>query len=125
MDKNPVPTGDETIHDLLEEFRSGAKLKHFGDFLENEEVTLAGFAQFKNALRKLEAKSPAGRDVLIPLLNDPDSSVRAIACAHLITRHTDLVMPILDELIQEWGTEAASSARNTKMLFDSGLYDGR
>lgn len=73
MDKKPVQTGDETEHDLLEQFRKGAKLAHLGTLLENEEIELKAFDQYKEALTKLEVKSPMGRDALIPLLSDPDS----------------------------------------------------
>ena len=124
MGENPVQTDDETIQNLLEEFRKGAKLAHLGAFLESRKIELKAFAQYKKALTKLEAKSPAGRDALIPLLSDPDSEIRTVACAFLINRHPGLVMPILDEIIQEWGTPAASSARNTKALYSMGLYDG-
>jgi hypothetical protein len=124
MDKKPVQSESETEQDLLEQFRKGAKLSHIGALLESEEIELKAFAQYKEALTKLEPKSPAGRDVLIPLLSDPDSEIRTVACAFLITRHPGLVMPILDEIIREWGTPAAGSARNTKMLYSLGLYDG-
>jgi len=124
MSQKTIQPELETEQSLLEEFRKGAILKHVGHLLENEEIELAGFDQYKEALRKLEAKSPAGRDVLLPLLGDPDSGVRSVACAHLIKRHTDLVMPILDEIIGEWGTPAAGSARNTKEAFQFHLHDG-
>jgi hypothetical protein len=123
MEEKPLQPRDETEQALLENFRKGAILKHLGHLLENEEIELAGFDQYKEALRKLEAKSPAGRDVLLPLLSDPDSGVRSVACAHLIKQHTDLVMPILDEIISEWSTPAAGSARNTKAAFQFHLHD--
>ncbi|MGD0634171.1 MAG: hypothetical protein ABSA13_07825 [Beijerinckiaceae bacterium] len=124
MGKKPVQTEDETIQGLLEEFKKGAKLFHLGALLESREIELKAFAQYKEALAKLETKSPAGRDVLIPLLSDPDSEIRGLACGFLINRHPGLVMPILDEIIQEWGTSAAGAARNTKALYSMGLYDG-
>ena len=124
MDKKSDQAESETEQDLLERFRKGAKLAHLGALLENEEIELKAFDQYKDALKKLEAKSPAGRDALIPLLSDPDSEIRTVACAFLINRHPDVVMPILDEIIEEWGTPAASSARNTQALYSMGLYDG-
>ena len=117
-------TAQAKIEALLEEYKRGAKLSHVGALLESEDIQQQAFAMHKGALAKLEALSPLGRNVILPLLSDPDPEIRVIACAHLVTRHPQLVLPILGEIIEERWTEAAQAARNTRMLYEMGLYEG-
>ncbi len=124
-DTSPDQTAKATIESLLEEYKKGAKLAHIGALLQSEEIERQAFAIYKGALAKLEALSPLGRDVILPLLEDPDPEIKVTACAHLVTRHPRLVMPILEELIAERWPEAAQSARNTRMMYEMGFYEGR
>jgi hypothetical protein len=44
--------------------------------------------------------------------------VRAVACAFLVKRNPELALPVLDDLIDNCGTEASGSASNTKGLYE-------
>jgi len=118
MEETQPQLSEAPLRELIEEFRKGAILLHHGAFLESEEVQRAGWSQYIVVVRALDAKGPGGRDALIPLLRDPDPGVRAVACAFLVKRNPELALPVLDDLIDNCGTEASGSASNTKGLYE-------
>ena len=61
---------------LLDRFKAGAQLYAESIEIEDNEAADEGKMSSRAAVQALDAKGPHGRDVLIPLLDDPDPAIR-------------------------------------------------
>jgi hypothetical protein len=69
---------------LLADFKAGAQLYAEAIEIEDNEAADEGKMASRAAVQALDAQGPHGRDVLIPLLDDPDPAIRVAAAAYLV-----------------------------------------
>ncbi len=98
------------IAEALEAIMKGAGIQHTGDFFHDEEMTNKGLDMIAAAIGVIDAKSPTGRDVLLPLLDHRDANVRVTAASGLWQSHHERAVAVLKEIEETCETEAGLTA---------------
>ena len=90
---------------LTTQFRRAAMVYHWGREQEDRKMQSAGEKSAAEAIKGLDIWDE-GRASLVPLLDDPDPSVRVFAAGYLVKVMPDRPLPVLQEL-DERGTTVA------------------
>jgi hypothetical protein len=102
---------DPLIPFLIERFKRGAIVTHFGYEDEEDAMQLAGINSVKRAIEILDMFGPEARLALLPLLEDPDPGVRVFAAGYLVKAAPHHALPVLKEISELCLTEARMTAR--------------
>jgi hypothetical protein len=101
---------DPLIPFLIERFKRGAIVTHFGYEDEDNAMTGAGIDSAKGAIKLLDALGPETRLALLPLLEDPDWSIRVFAAGYLLKAAPERALPVLKQIKEECLTRARFTA---------------
>jgi hypothetical protein len=101
---------DPMIPFLVERFKRGAIVTHFGREDEDNDMALAGVRSVRRTIEILDVFGPDARFALLPLLEDPDWSIRVFAAGYLVKAAPHRALPVLKEISEQCLTEARISA---------------
>lgn len=104
--------------DWIDRFRRAAILFHSGQYLNLRKMETAGSNAVAALIRKLDADSTTGRDILIPLLKDKEVYVQVSSARYLILSHPELTIPLLQHLEEHDVTGADFSALNILWVYE-------
>jgi len=105
---------------LIGQFKRGAIVTHFGYQDENDAMQTAGIAGAKEAVEILDDLGSDPRSALIPLLEDPDWSVRVFAAIYLKKTHPLQALAALNDIRSRCPTNAQWTAVRALGDFESG-----
>ncbi len=106
MKQENLPEIAEALNALIK----GAEIQHLGDFFHDNKMTNRGLEMIGDAIDLIDARSPVGRDVLLPLLDYPDVNVRVTAAGGLWQSHHDRAVAVLQDIEDTCHTEAGMTA---------------
>jgi hypothetical protein len=96
------------VQHLILRFKRAAIAAHFGYEEEDSALQAAGNRLAKEAVRELDAFD--ARLALVPLLDDPDWSIRVYAAGYLVKALPERALPILKNIREHCPTSAHMSA---------------
>jgi hypothetical protein len=111
------------IQFLVEQFKRGALVTHFGYDEEDSAMQLSGIECVKRAIRALDSFGPEGREGLIPLLEDPDWSIRVFAAGYLVKVMPEQALDVLKDIFLRCPTRAYWTASTMLQRYDRGELD--
>lgn len=97
------------VESMIEKFKRAAIVYHFGCQDDDKAMEKAGFHSLGVAMLVLDDLA-AGRRFLVPLLDDPDPSIRVFAAGYLVKIMPERALPVLKELEDTCLTEARMTA---------------
>jgi hypothetical protein len=71
-----------------------------------DEISEAAMKKYNDMIAARDILGPSGRDILIPLLQDMEDSVRVVAAANLLEQREDIALPVLLDVEENCVTEA-------------------
>ena len=86
------------VEGLIGQFRRAAIVTHFGYEDENDAMQTAGIDSAKQAIEVLDSFGSNARSALLPLLDDPDWSVRVFAASYLKKTHPQRALEVLKDI---------------------------
>lgn len=113
--KSPIETLDEATAAFIE----GTRLFHLGCLLQSQKKMLGGLDRINEATDFIDEHSQNGRDILLPLLQSKEDSVRIAAASALIVSHTKIARSVVDDIHQNCITEARISAINILVTYET------
>ncbi len=116
LNKGDIALADD-LNDAIQLLVHGAKALHVGYYLDHRDLEKKALKTIRRAIDSIDAISPCGRDVLLPLLDHRDEGVRVVAAAGVWQSHPDLAIPLLEKIELCSITEAGPLAM-TVLLFD-------
>ena len=123
MSDTSMSDQDDQLSLWIRDFRQAAILRFNGEALGLDQVRDAGMNRYTELVHGRDAAvGPGARDVLIPLLNDPDDSVRVIAAAYLLTGRPDIALPVLKDLEENCMTDAHTIAYLVILMYEAGTF---
>jgi hypothetical protein len=90
----------------IKQFRETVILRQRSDFLGMDEISDAAMKKYNDMIEARDILGPSGRDILIPLLQDTEDSVRVVAAANLLEQREDIALPVLLDVEENCVTEA-------------------
>jgi hypothetical protein len=90
----------------VKQFRETVILRQRSDFLGMDEISEAAMKKYNDMIAARDILGPSGRDILIPLLQDMEDSVRVVAAANLLEQREDIALPVLLDVEENCVTEA-------------------
>ncbi len=95
---------------LIGRFKRAAIVTHFGYEDEDAAIQRAGIASAKRAIEEIDAFGSGARLALVPLLDDPDPSIRVFAAGHLVKVTPERALAVLKEINERCPTLAQMTA---------------
>ncbi len=111
------------IRYLVEQFSRAAIVTHFGYEDEDNAMQLAGLRSAKQAIQVLDTFGPDARLALVPLLDDPDWSIRVFAAGYLAKIMPERALPALQDIRLRAPTRARMTAFNMLQANERGELD--
>lgn len=101
-------------------FKHGAIVTHFGYEDEDSDMQLVGIKGAKRAIEVLDRFGPEARLALVPLLEDPDWSIRVFAAGYLVRVMPERAVAVLEEIYRLCPTTARWTASNILLRHKQG-----
>ena len=105
---------------VVKRFKHAAIALHYGYEDEDEAMQLAGIDGVKRAIQNLDAFGADARLALVPLLDDADQVVRALAARHLIKVMPERALAILKDIYLRGPTQARFVASSLLEQYERG-----
>ena len=106
----------DSLDEMVARFVHGARTLHVGYYLDIRAVERKGLKIIGIAARQIDATSPEGRDLLLPLLDHDEEGVRVVAAAALYQSHTERAIAVLQHVDRFGITEASGLAMKILMF---------
>jgi hypothetical protein len=115
-----TPQDQSGIAVILDRFKMGAHMDEEATVYNDQKIGVEGLKLIRQSLKELDARGPHGRDVLIPLLSDPEPSSRVWAAAALINVIPERALAVLHEIRDFSFSDACMTAGNLLILHGQG-----
>jgi hypothetical protein len=101
---------DQKLEGAVEAIIDGARLHHLGCFLEKQKLQCHGIEKIDEGMKVIDEEFPEKRDILIPLLEHKDPSVRVAIASALLVSRPELALPVLNDIADNCITIARRTA---------------
>ena len=108
---------------IVNRFKKGALLDDEGYVYSEPDLSVEGLNLIRQSLKELDAIGPRGRDVLVPLLDDPAAAIRVYAAAALVKTIPDRALAVLHEIRDRSLSDAHMTASRLLILYETGDLD--
>lgn len=114
---------DPAVRMLVERFKRAAMATNFGYQSEDKALQLAGLRAVDRAAKWIDAFGPEARLALVPLLEEPDLSIRVFAAGYLVKIMPQRALAVLEDIRLRGPTEVRMTAASMLRRHGDGELD--